>query len=314
MNEAGLKRYAAGKRIPLGTAEKDYVLSVAIMQLSKSQYAKRFVFKGGTAIKKVYYPEARFSVDLDFDFFELTGKELAQDLSRLFIGREILQATFTELERQEVTNDKALFRLQYRAQLAHPDNVRLDFTFKEPLLMTPESWTPRDDYDVARRMSCEHLAIAVLKMPGYDDRAYSCKIHRMSGQSDRRTCLDCKMEAPRRGEPHPSSFRAMSREEILAEKVRACLMRARPRDLYDIWFLRSKSILLDPRMIADKLRSYEEFKETMPSLEEIKERLAPMEGEWDRDLQALVPAKSYPNFQAAEEDFLKGLGESGWRS
>jgi predicted nucleotidyltransferase component of viral defense system len=106
----------------------------------------------------------------------------------------------------------------------------------------------------------------------------------------------------------------MSREEILAEKVRACLMRTRPRDLYDIWFLRSKGILLDPKMIADKLRSYEEFKETMPSLEEIKERLTPMEGEWDRDLQALAPAKSYPAFQTAEEDFLKSLGESGWRS
>ena len=315
MNEAGLKRYAASKRIPLGVAEKDYVLSVAIMQLSKSQYAKRFVFKGGTAIKKVYYPEARFSVDLDFDFFDLTGKELAQDLSRLFSGKKILEATFTELEDQEITNDKALLRLKYRAQLDHPDNVRLDFSFKEPLLITPEWWTPRDDYDVARRMSCEHLAITVLTMVGgYDNRTYSCSIDRMSGQSDRRTCLDCKMEAPRRGEPHPSSFRTMSREEILAEKVRACLMRSRPRDLYDIWFLRSKGIVLDPKMIADKLRSYEEFKATMPSLEEIKERLAPIEGEWDRDLQALVPAKSYPTFQAAEEDFLKSLSESGWQS
>jgi len=52
----------------------------------------------------------------------------------------------------------------------------------------------------------------------------------------------------------------------------------------------------------------------MPSLEEIKEHLAPIEGEWDKDLQALVPAKSYPAFQTAEEDFLKSLGESGWRS
>jgi predicted nucleotidyltransferase component of viral defense system len=315
MNEAGLKRYAASKRIPLGVAEKDYVLSVAIMQLSKSQYAKRFVFKGGTAIKKVYYPEARFSVDLDFDFFDMTGKELAQDLSRLFSGKKILEATFTELEDQEITNDKALLRLKYRAQLDHPDNVRLDFSFKESLLITPEWWTPRDDYDVARRMSCEHLAITVLTMVGgYDNRTYSCSIDRMSGQSDRRTCLDCKMEAPRRGEPHPSSFRTMSREEILAEKVRACLMRRRPRDLYDIWFLRSKGIVLDPKMIADKLRSYEEFKATMPSLEETKERLAPIEGERDRDLQALVPAKSYPTFQAAEEDFLKSLSESGWQS
>jgi len=315
MNEADLRRYAASKRIPLGIAEKDYVLSVATMQLSKSQYAGRIVFKDGTAIKKVYYPEARFSVDLDFDFFDITGGELAKDLSRLFGGKTILEVTFTELEHQETTGDKALFRLKYRAQLDHPDNIQLDFSFKEPLLITPEWWTPRDDYDVARRMSCEHLAIAVARMVGeYDIRSYACKIGRMSGQSDRRTCLDCKMEAPRRGQPHQSSFRAMSREEILAEKVRACLMRARPRDLYDIWFLRSKGIVLDPKMIADKLRSYEEFKATMPSLIEIKEMLTPIEDEWDRDLQALVPAKSYPAFQAAEEDFLKSLSESGWQS
>jgi predicted nucleotidyltransferase component of viral defense system len=311
MNEAGLRRYAATKRIPLGVAEKDYVLSVAAMQLSKSRYAKRFIFKGGTAIKKVYYPEARFSVDLDFDFFDVTAKELVQNVSTLFSGKNILEVTFTELEEQKVTDNKALLRLRYRAQLNHPDNVQLDFTSKEPLLMTPEWWTPRDDYDVARRMSCEHLAIAVLRMPGYDDRDYSCRIGRMSGQSDRNICLDCKMEAPRRGEPHPSAFRAMTREEILAEKARACLTRARPRDLYDVWFLRSKGIALDHQMIEEKLRLYEEFRNRTPGLEEIKERLASIEDEWDRDLEALVPARSHPSFREAEEDLLKSLTEGG---
>jgi len=313
LNADSLKRYAASKKVPVGVAEKDYVLSVAIMQLSKSRYAKKFIFKGGTAIKKVYYPEARFSADLDFNFFDIPSKELAQDLSRLFNGKKILEVTFAELEEQQIADDKALFRLKYRAQLNHLDNVRLDFSFEEPLLMTPERWTPRDDYDVARLMSCEHLAIGVVTIPGYDDRSHSCKIGRMSGQPDRGICLDCKMEAPRRGEPHPSAFRVMAREEILAEKARACLTRARPRDLYDIWFLRSKGVTLDRQMIADKLRFYEEFKATMPNLREIEERLAPMKDEWDRDLEVLVPARSYPTFQAARDDFLKGLVESGWK-
>jgi len=314
LDEAGLRRYAASKGIPLGVAEKDYVLSVAIMQLSKSQFAKRFFFKGGTAIKKVYYPEARFSADLDFSFFDTGGKELAQDVSTLFSGKNILEVNFVEVEEQEVTDNKALFRLKYRAQLRHPDNVRLDFAFKEPLLTAPEWWTQRDDYDIARRMSCEHLGVTVWSLPGYDDRIYTCKIGRMTGQSDRRICLNCKMEAPRRGEPHISAFRVMSREEILAEKVRACLIRATPRDLYDIWFLRSKGILLVRDMIADKLRFYEEFKETMPNLEQIKERVAPIEAEWDRDLQDLVPAKSYPTYRVAEEGLLNGLSESHWEN
>lgn len=314
MNEDDLKRYAASIRIPLGIAEKDYVLSVVIMQMSKSQYAKRFIFKGGTAIKKAYYPEARFSADLDFNFFDIAGKELVEDLSRLFRGKDILEVTFTELEGQEITNDKALLRLKYRAQLDHPDNVQLDFTFKEPLLMTPAWWTPRDDYDVARRMSCEHLTVPLMRGPGYEDWIYSCSLGRMSGESDRRICLDCNMEAPRRGEPYVSAFRVMAPEEILAEKVRACLTRARPRDLYDIWFLRSKGLALDRNMIVDKLRLYDEFKERMPNLEQVKHRLAPIEAEWDRDLEVLVPAKSFPTFRVAEDHLLKGLIESGWEN
>jgi len=95
-----------------------------------------------------------------------------------------LEVTFTELEVRETASDKALLRLKYRAQLHHPDNVQLDFSFREPLLIAPEWWTPRDDYDVARRMSCEHLAIAVVRMVGeYDNRTYGCKIGQMGGIS-----------------------------------------------------------------------------------------------------------------------------------
>lgn len=306
MSEAVFKRYAASKQIPLGVAEKDYVLSVVIMHLSKSQHANKLIFKGGTAIKKVYYPDARFSVDLDFDFFDVAAKDLVTDISRMFTAKSILEVNFIEVNEHKMANNKALLRLRYTAQLNHVDNVRLDFASQEPLLTTPEWWTPTDEHDVARRMSCEHLIVG----GGEYAKHYSCKLGRMSRHDNRRLCLDCRMEAPRRGNPAPSTFRVMSREEILSEKVRACLTRARPRDLYDISFLRSKGIKLDRKMILSKLRLYNEFEDSPPNLAQIKEWLSPMEAEWDRDLEALVPAKSYPSYQVAEEELLKGLTES----
>lgn len=315
MNQDELKRYASLKQIALGTAEKDYVLSVALMQLSKSQYARKFIFKGGTAIKKVYFPDARFSVDLDFNSFDIASDKLVEEISELFSGKTILEVNFEEIRNKEIIDDKVLFRLEYKAQMNHLDNVRLDFFFKEPVLTAPIWWTPNDDYDVTRRMTCEHLVVRIVDVGGYSDLFHGCKLGKMqTGRiNDRRGCLNCKMEASRRsGLPH-SAFRAMSLEEILSEKVRACLMRGRPRDLYDIWFLQSKGIKLDRNMIIDKLQLYEEFKETIPSLKEIREQLRQIEPEWDRDLAALVPSRSYPIFQETLENLMDSLKNSGWK-
>ena len=310
-----LKRYAASKQIALGIGEKDYVLSVALSQLSKSQYAKKFIFKGGTAIKKVYFPDARFSVDLDFNFFDISGEELVNEISKLFSERTILEVNFDEIRSKEITDDKVLLRLEYRAQMNNLDNVRLDFTFKEPILTEPIWWTTKDDYDVARRMTCEHLVARRVDVGGYFDLYYSCKLDKMNRNTNsRRACFDCKMEAPRRGDLPNSAFRTMSLEEILAEKVRACLIRGRPRDLYDIWFLQSKGIKLDRQMIIDKLRLYREFKEAIPSLKDIRQRLGLIEPEWERDLKALVPSRAYPTFQEALRNTINGLEKSSWIS
>jgi len=315
MNQDELKRYAASKQIPLGTAEKDYVLSVVLMQLQKSKYANNFIFKGGTAIKKVYFPEARFSVDLDFNFFDITSHDLVNEISELYNGKNILETSFKEAKETETSDTKVLLNIPYKAQLSHLDNVRLDFTFKEPILTRPHSWTPKDDYDVTRRMTCEHLSVRIVDQGGYVEQFFSCYLGRFSAGSgkNRRKCLDCLMEAPRRSEPLPSAFRAMSPEEILSEKVRACIMRRRPRDLYDMWFLQSKNIKMDHKMIVEKLRLYKEFKEVIPNLKEIKERLTQIKPEWDRDLSVLVPSKSYPDFQETLENTMSSLKKCGWK-
>jgi predicted nucleotidyltransferase component of viral defense system len=47
--------------------EKDYFIELVLFYFSKDNFLyENFVFRGGTALKKVYFPEYRFSEDLDF--------------------------------------------------------------------------------------------------------------------------------------------------------------------------------------------------------------------------------------------------------
>ena len=47
---------------------------------------------------------------------------------------------------------------------------------------------------------------------------------------------------------------ALQEEEILAEKIRALINRSQPRDLYDIWMLFNKGIILDKTFLLEKLK------------------------------------------------------------
>ena len=59
-------------RLGLGdkTIEKDYVLTWVLFALAASPLRQQLAFKGGTAIKKVYVPDYRFSEDLDFTLLD----------------------------------------------------------------------------------------------------------------------------------------------------------------------------------------------------------------------------------------------------
>jgi len=48
----------------------------------------------------------------------------------------------------------------------------------------------------------------------------------------------------------------LSGEEILSEKIRAILKRAKGRDLFDVWFLMSKEVRLDWGMVRKKMAFY----------------------------------------------------------
>ncbi|MBN8720703.1 MAG: nucleotidyl transferase AbiEii/AbiGii toxin family protein [Sediminibacterium magnilacihabitans] len=59
--------------------EKDYILSWILKGVSQhDQLSKIIVFKGGTVLKKIYFPDYRFSEDLDFTLLtnEITNEQI----------------------------------------------------------------------------------------------------------------------------------------------------------------------------------------------------------------------------------------------
>jgi predicted nucleotidyltransferase component of viral defense system len=62
-----VNRLAGEKGISSGMIEKDYVLSKMLWSFSSLNFLRNyFVFKGGTAIRKFYFQNFRYSEDLDF--------------------------------------------------------------------------------------------------------------------------------------------------------------------------------------------------------------------------------------------------------
>jgi hypothetical protein len=77
-------RFCAGREKVRDTQiEKDYVLSWMLWGIGQSPTLRQgLVFKGGTVLKKAYFPDYRFSEDLDFTLdIDLTDETIAQEFT-----------------------------------------------------------------------------------------------------------------------------------------------------------------------------------------------------------------------------------------
>ena len=72
---------------------------------------------------------------------------------------------------------------------------------------------------------------------------------------------------------------------LMAEKLRALLLRGKPRDLYDVWLLLNQGIAIDWALVEHKLALYEmTFSQAVWD-----EALARARADWERDLRPLLP-------------------------
>lgn len=101
------------------------------------------------------------------------------------------------------------------------------------------------------------------------------------------------------------SIPSMTKEEIMAEKVRAIIYSGNPRHLYDLNYLFEKRISLNPELVQTKISLYDgdQF-----SLERFKESMQAMEKEWIQDLKPLLP-QDPPPFKDVSTDVLQKVSE-----
>jgi predicted nucleotidyltransferase component of viral defense system len=141
LSRAELQRLAHRERVALGVLEKDYVLTEVLKALSQLRALREsFVFKGGTALRKIYFPRWRYSEDLDFTVkFDIPREELGQDLDALY--RQAEQATQIRLTTRMLhkTGGYARVRTQFLGPLGHPAMIYMDLSFDEPLCLEPRS-------------------------------------------------------------------------------------------------------------------------------------------------------------------------------
>ena len=141
-----------GRRIVEGVLERDYCLAWLLVGLSRSALRQVLVLKGGTALKRCYFGDYRFSEDLDFT---LAGpSELDSILAGLEpVYAEVQRASgivfrFARADRKSHQNSHT-FYLAYEGPLpaASPKEVKIDITIREQLVRPVEDHPVLRGYD-----------------------------------------------------------------------------------------------------------------------------------------------------------------------
>ena len=140
-----LKKIAVREGVPQAMVEKDIALSAALNALAGSRLAKHAVFKGGTAIKKVYFNDARLSEDLDFTVTGLDRSGCLQLLRKALEGKTIDGIRFEKLEEKK-TRAGLKAAVKYAGPLAYAQRIRFDFNFRENLAEKPRARKVIDSY------------------------------------------------------------------------------------------------------------------------------------------------------------------------
>ncbi|MFZ3063622.1 MAG: nucleotidyl transferase AbiEii/AbiGii toxin family protein [Actinomycetota bacterium] len=270
-----LKTKAAQSRVDISVLERGYVIGWVLEGIfDDPSLSESLVFKGGTALRKVYFPAYRFSEDPDFTMVKSLA-ELGKDQIRASLDRacknvyeqsgiELMLADFRQT-RDELDEEAFLGKIQYvgprRHRAGNPPRVKLDMTLYEKVLLEPNNLPLMHPYSDAE---------------------------------------DCYAVV--------STYRL---EEIVAEKLRAILQRTRSRDIYDLWyFLKYHKDALNLVATKDVFRKKCEYKGVdFKGIEDFfkPELLESHKLAWEPSMKRQVI--NLPPFAEVEDDLRLLLGE-----
>jgi len=188
---------AGGRRIPEAVLERDYCLSWFLVGLSRSPLRDRLLFKGGTALKKCYFADYRFSEDLDFTLARSEEFEpIRRELETAFEGAHQASGVVLRYAREDRHShaNSYTFYLGYEGPLPGSPGgkeVKVDITIREEVVF------PIEERPVLRGY------------PEYEDLPEDARVR-------------------------VYSLPEIAAEKVVALFDRA---RNEPRDLYDLWHL-----------------------------------------------------------------------------
>ena len=126
-----LRQRAMRQRVALGALEKDYVLVLILERIySDPTWREILVFKGGTALNKVYETR-RLSLDLDFT----AQRPLSVDALRPALEIPEIQGQIKDVH--EYHDALTIDRLGFVGPLQHPNSIKVDISLREKVQVPP---------------------------------------------------------------------------------------------------------------------------------------------------------------------------------
>jgi len=256
------------------TVEKDYVLGWLLAGVAEHPDLSKWVFKGGTCLKKCFFETYRFSEDLDFTV------PMEQRLTVESIKGNLAEATAWVTERSGIQFPSEKFKIERYLNPRGRESFQARIPYACRLNLAPNS-LQRVKFDITQ----DELLGAP---PEVRDVFHSFE------------------DAP---DP-PAGVLCYTVDEILAEKTRALFERqGRARDVYDLVHLsRDFRSEIEPERARQLLRAKFSFKELPPpSLESILGRIDhdQLRVNWDGQLAHQVPL--LPPLQSFLEDLRDAI-------
>ena len=184
-------------QLDIGVIEKDYVLGWVLAAITtEPALAERWIFKGGTCLRKCFYETYRFSEDLDFTVID--GGTLDPDELRAIFER--VASWLAEASGIELLIDDRTFVA--RRNLRGNPTVQARIAYRGP---NPQPTPPKLKLDLTSdELLVEQPILRSITHPYGDSPLPTAGVH------------------------------CYTLPELAAEKTRALAQRCRPRDLYDV--------------------------------------------------------------------------------
>ena len=264
--------------------DKDWVLGHFIAALfSIPEIAENLVFKGGTCLRKCWFPDYRFSEDLDFTSiskdFEFTEQHLQETCNNVTSQTGI--PTHIVSLKQIVFQDK---KVGYEAIVKY---WGADHS-KNEAPPTPDRWQTKIKIEVILYEKMIFKPVEKELFHPYPDKLLPIE-----------------------------SIPCYRIEEVLSEKIRALVQRSytAPRDYYDIWYLSNNIPDLDWKNIISAFHEKMKYKNLeFTGIDQLinpkSERVVKLA--WKNSLEHQIKAENLPSFEVIKNDletlFNKNFG------